>query len=101
MRRDRWGRLGVEGVAAGALVIAVCSLSGCESSGAGVPDSEQTRAAAPHRGGVFRLVEEAPQSLDPAELQSVYDSCPVGQIFDGLVKLDPGLNVVPALAPRC
>jgi ABC-type transport system substrate-binding protein len=28
----------------------------------------------------------------------VYEALPVGQIFDGLVELDPGLNVVPALA---
>jgi ABC-type transport system substrate-binding protein len=36
--------------------------------------------------------------LDPAGVDSVYDALPVGQIFDGLVSLDPGLNIVPALA---
>ena len=41
---------------------------------------------------------EAPHCLDPAEVDSVYDSLPVAQLFSGLVALDPGLNVVPALA---
>jgi len=53
---------------------------------------------APRRGGVFRLLVEAPHALDPASVDSVYDALPVGQIFDGLVALDPGLNIVPALA---
>lgn len=53
---------------------------------------------APRRGGVFHLVVEAPHFLDPAAVDSVYDALPVGQIFDGLVALDPGLNIVPALA---
>jgi peptide/nickel transport system substrate-binding protein/oligopeptide transport system substrate-binding protein len=44
------------------------------------------------------MVLEAPHVLDPAAVDSVYDALPVGQIFDGLVALDPGLNVTPALA---
>lgn len=44
------------------------------------------------------MVLEAPKFLDPASVDSVYDALPVGQIFDGLVALDPGLNVIPALA---
>jgi len=53
---------------------------------------------APTRGGVFRMLVEAPHCLDPVSVNSVYDALPVGQIFDGLVALDPGLNIVPALA---
>ena len=52
----------------------------------------------PLRGGVFRMLVEAPHCLDPVSVDSVYDALPVGQIFDGLVALDAGLNVVPALA---
>jgi peptide/nickel transport system substrate-binding protein/oligopeptide transport system substrate-binding protein len=44
------------------------------------------------------MVLEAPAALDPATVDSVYDALPVGQIFDGIVALDPGLNVIPALA---
>ena len=46
----------------------------------------------------MRLTLEGPHCLDPAEVDSVYDALPVAQIFDGLVALDPGLNVIPALA---
>jgi oligopeptide transport system substrate-binding protein len=53
---------------------------------------------APRRGGVLRLVQERPESLDPATVGTVYASLPVNQIFDGLVGLDPGLHVGPALA---
>jgi peptide/nickel transport system substrate-binding protein/oligopeptide transport system substrate-binding protein len=41
---------------------------------------------------------EAPLTLDPSLAQSVYDSLPVNQIFDGLVDVDPSLGVRPALA---
>jgi ABC-type transport system substrate-binding protein len=71
---------------------------GCGSSEAIAPESDRAKGAAPRRGGVFRLLEEAPESLDPAEVDSVYDALPVGQIFDGLVALDAGLNIVPSLA---
>jgi ABC-type transport system substrate-binding protein len=57
-----------------------------------------TDRANPAHGGVLRLVHEAPQSLDPALAESVYEALPINQLFDGLVDLDPGLNVVPALA---
>ena len=44
------------------------------------------------------MVLEAPTCLEPACVDSVYDSLPTSQIFDGLVALDAGLNVVPRLA---
>jgi ABC-type transport system substrate-binding protein len=44
------------------------------------------------------MVQEAPRSLDPLESDSVYDSLPCNQIFDGLVALDASLNLKPALA---
>lgn len=44
------------------------------------------------------MVMEAPTSLDPVDADSVYNSLPVGQIFDGLVAIDAGMRIVPALA---
>lgn len=44
------------------------------------------------------MLLEAPTSLDPVDADSVYNSLPVGQIFDGLVAVDAGMRVVPALA---
>jgi len=70
----------------------------CDSSDAVSRDADRAPSAAPRRGGTFRLLVEAPHYLDPASVDSVYDALPVGQIFDGLVALDPGLNIVPELA---
>lgn len=50
------------------------------------------------RGGVLRMVSETPMSLDPAEADSVYESLPLNQIFNGLVSMDASLNVLPSLA---
>lgn len=90
--------LGPLTAAAGTVLAMALALSGCGSSEAIAPESDRARLATPRRGGIFRLLTEAPQSLDPAEVDSVYDALPVGQIFDGLVALDPGLNIVPSLA---
>ena len=82
-----------------AAVFAAAALSlACDSSEAVSRDAHRASSLAPRRGGVVRLLVEAPQFLDPASVDSVYDALPVGQIFDGLVALDPGLNIVPALA---
>jgi peptide/nickel transport system substrate-binding protein len=92
---DRFG-VGDFGLAA-ALALAALA-SACNASEAVSHDVEPDSARAPRRGGVFRLVVEAPHEIDPVAVDSVYDALPVGQIFDGLVALDPGLNIVPALA---
>ncbi len=52
----------------------------------------------PSKGGVLRLVQEGPRTLDPVFVDSVYEGLPVHQIFDGLVALDPSLNTIPSLA---
>ena len=64
------------------------------------PAGSRREASAPDRrqGGVLRLFSEAPASLDPSDVASVYESLPVNQIFDGLVAINPSLNVVPSLA---
>lgn len=55
-------------------------------------------ATVPVPGGTLRLFMEAPASLDPLDVQSVYESLPVNQIFDPLVATDTSLSVVPGLA---
>jgi len=80
------------------IAAAIAVTAGCDSSTAESRESDPATAIAPRRGGEFRLVLEAPHYLDPASVDSVYDALPVGQIFDGLVALDPGLHIVPALA---
>jgi ABC-type transport system substrate-binding protein len=79
------------------LVVALASaFAGCSSSGSASPGL--TQGSEPQRGGILRMVQEVPGTLDPALVTSVYESLPVNQIFDGLVSLDAGLNVVPGLA---
>lgn len=77
----------------------VVLLSGCTENDAAQHSIQSVRPAVePVRGGTFRLVTEAPSSLDPIQSQSVYEGLPVNQLFDGLVELDPSLHVIPALA---
>ncbi|HEX4823574.1 MAG TPA: ABC transporter substrate-binding protein [Candidatus Polarisedimenticolaceae bacterium] len=85
-------------LAAAFLTTALAVTASCDSSDAQSPTMPSGTVQAPVRGGTFRMVLEAPVALDPATVDSVYDALPVHQIFDGIVALDPGLNVVPALA---
>jgi oligopeptide transport system substrate-binding protein len=55
-------------------------------------------AAAPVRGGVFRLALESPATLDPALTADVYEATVTNQVFSGLLKWDADLNVLPDVA---
>ena len=79
-----------------ACLLALVILPACGASEAG--GKLPTVAPRPRQGGTFQMVLEGPSCLEPACVDSVYDALPVGQIFDGLVALDAGLNVVPRLA---
>ena len=80
----------------GAVLVAATALTGCSDAPAEWRGRESSPPA--RSGGVLRLFSEAPDSLDPTDVASVYDSLPVNQLFDGLVAINPSLNVVPALA---
>lgn len=96
--RSLWSTALVAAAAlAGVVATSGCGGVGADASAEVAPTAIPVRAV-PRRGGELRLTLEAPQCIDPAEVQSVYDALPVAQIFDGLVALDAGLNVVPALA---
>ena len=80
------------GIGAALVVLALVQALGCAAP---------QRAAAPPKpaaGGTLRMVQEAPQSLDPLRCDSVYESLPINQIFDTVVAYSPSLTVVPALA---
>jgi ABC-type transport system substrate-binding protein len=64
----------------------------------GSSSKDETVTMLPSRGGVLRLIQEAPLTLDPLLGDSVYESLPVNQLFDTLVNFDSSLNLVPALA---
>lgn len=53
----------------------------------------------PIRGGVYRTpLQSNPATLDPAYVQDNYGEAIIHQIFDGLVRFDPYLSILPALA---
>jgi oligopeptide transport system substrate-binding protein len=59
--------------------------------------SQLTRGAS--TGGTYRRpLENDPASLDPARIKDQYAVAVANQVFDGLVKFDVHLNVMPALA---
>ncbi|MCD4719410.1 MAG: ABC transporter substrate-binding protein [Desulfobacula sp.] len=59
----------------------------------------QKTAPEPIRGGIYRApLRNNPATLDPAYVQDTYGITLIHQIFDGLVRFDPYLSVLPALA---
>lgn len=72
-------------------------LSGCtnqDEKGRTIPSG-----TVPIQGGVYRVpLPSNPATLDPAYVQDEYGVSLVKQLFDGLVRFDPYLSVLPALA---
>ena len=76
------------------LALLVVAVSRCSAP----PEARDTPSRAPVSGGTLRLIQEIPSGLDPIYSESIYESLPIGQIFDTLVSTDASLNVIPALA---
>lgn len=77
------------------LVLLAWILSSCSSQR---ESAESSPKAPPPRGGTFRMAQDAPGSLDPALLDDVYEATVVNQIFEGLLRFDSHLNVIPCIA---
>ena len=72
-------------------------LQGCTNQ------EEETKAIVtepvPIQGGIYRMpLPNNPATLDPAYVQDNYGEAIIHQVFDGLVRFDPYLSVLPALA---
>jgi len=52
----------------------------------------------PRQGGELRVLSEVAQDLDPVRSDEVYEAVVVRQIYEGLLTLDAGLQLRPALA---
>jgi ABC-type transport system substrate-binding protein len=52
----------------------------------------------PRDGGTFTMAQDAPDRLDPACVDDVYEATIVNQIFDGLLTFDTHLNTMPCVA---
>jgi peptide/nickel transport system substrate-binding protein len=61
-------------------------------------EDEKSHPKQPRSGGRLRLAAQSPSSLDPIRSKSYWESEIVLQLFDGLVRLDSSLNIVPAIA---
>ena len=76
-------------------------ISSCEQSPekAGPVDNSSQSQKQSTKGGVYHApLQNNPTTLDPAYVQDQYGTAVVQQLFDGLVRFDPYLLVLPALA---
>ncbi|MEW5974648.1 MAG: ABC transporter substrate-binding protein [Acidobacteriota bacterium] len=80
-----------------ALTVLVCSVL-CACSQRFPQQEGDVRRDTPRYGGNFRLVAQAPESLDPIHSTYYWESEIVLQIFDGLVRFDSELNIASAIA---
>lgn len=87
-------------VCAGILVTGGCNKTEENNS---AEKSPQTKTDTTHivekTGGIYRIpLRSNPATLDPAQVRDWYGESLVHQLFDGLVKFDQYLSVMPALA---
>lgn len=74
-------------------------LTGCTNQEENKKTQHSVSAPVPIVGGIYRApLRSNPATLDPAYVQDIYGIALVHQIFDGLVRFDPYLSVLPALA---
>ncbi len=72
---------------------------GCSDSGDQTASSKGAAADVPVSGGIYRIpLPSNPATLDPARVKDQYGVAVVSQIFEGLVRFDEYLTVLPALA---
>lgn len=75
------------------------SLPGCTNQGEKEKAQRSVPEPVPIQGGIYRSpLLSNPATLDPAYVQDIYGSALIHQVFDGLVRFDPHLSILPALA---
>jgi ABC-type transport system substrate-binding protein len=73
-----------------------CVMAGCSGS---ENTGNEPENKVPVHGGIYRMpLWNNPAILDPARVKDQYGVAVVRQVFDGLVRFDPYLTVLPALA---
>lgn len=79
-------------------------LIGCIAAGCSGPEEvdhpgNEPESKAPVHGGIYRIpMPSNPATLDPARVKDQYGAAVVRQVFDGLVRFDSYLTILPALA---
>ena len=83
-------------------ILILLFLTGCTEKTESLSDTPPTEPQSSHpikKGGIYRsAIFQVPASLDPALVQNQYGVMLVHQLFDGLVKFGPYLQIEPALA---
>ena len=77
------------------LLIFACGLTACAGTG---QDQSAQPTISPVRGGTLHIAQIEPSSIDPAFVDDSYEAALVNQIYDGLLRHDGNLNLLPALA---
>lgn len=89
---ERFPYVGAAAVFTAALL--ACAFLACEKAGERAAPNPGT----PSIGGRLVVLSEPPQSLDPTLADEVYEAVVDHQMYEGLVALDAGLRLQPALA---
>ncbi|MBT3387857.1 MAG: ABC transporter substrate-binding protein [Desulfobacula sp.] len=80
------------------LFLSLVILPGCTNQEENITQSTESEPV-PVLGGIYRApLWNNPATLDPAYVQDEYGVSIVKQVFDGLIRFDPYLSVLPALA---
>jgi len=79
----------------GALCALICVVDGCRT---GRKDATPVAGSAVWRGGTLHVRCEPPNDLDPVSIDEVYESVVLRQIYQGLLRFDPSLRILPCLA---
>jgi ABC-type transport system substrate-binding protein len=73
--------------------------AGCSGPEESDHSGNEPESTAPVHGGIYRMpLWNNPATLDPARVKDQYGVAVVRQVFDGLVRFDSYLTVLPALA---
>jgi ABC-type transport system substrate-binding protein len=81
------------------LVFVLFALNGCSETGDQTSASKETATKSAVSGGIYRMpLPSNPTTLDPARVKDIYGGAVIRQLFDGLVRFDAYLTVLPALA---
>ncbi len=80
-------------------VFSLIFLSGCSDQDDSGKAGEEILKTRPVHGGIYRVpLRSNPVTLDPALVQDKYGEAVVHQVFEGLVRFDSFLTILPALA---
>jgi ABC-type oligopeptide transport system substrate-binding subunit len=81
------------------LLVILFVLNGCSEPGDQTASSQRSATESPVSGGTYRIpLRSNPATLDPARIKDQYGTAVVRQVFEGLVRFDAYLTVLPSLA---